>query len=468
MEPPEPLKFLFRLAGPAVQPLNQVVGGSCHNDCIVPLKPQACRDTVTPVSALSHRNSGQTAVRLLLILALLGLVFAFLIVTARNYIEVDEIELPNLIGMDISEATAVLARENIAAVSYPETIRDAAIDEVTSQTPPPGTLVRRGRTVSLGVHNPPGQARAPVLIGLTAEEALALAAEENLNLGQTNYAHNDAPAGIVISQSPEPGSGVDPAVGLQVTVSRGPELPPVPMPDVRGEMLDDAEQRLRAAGFISVSRVATGTTLNRPGSVISQEPSAGTVVDRSTPVFLGYGLAGSTVVQVPATAGRNSTMAQATLRSAGLVPGSIEYVDEPAVPLGSVIRTVPAAGSYTLVDTPVRLVVNAAPGSVALDEPSFSEPAVPAAPGPGPDLFPEGELGSRSVPFEFNPADQGIQALMEQRYDIMVVVEDDQGERTVLERNLPGGEAISTSVTVYGDALLRMYINGIFYMAWRP
>ena len=83
------------------------------------LKGCLSRDTVTPVSAYSHRNSGQTAVRLLFILALLGLVLAFLIVTARNYIEVDELELPNLIGMDISQATEVLARESGQAAADP-------------------------------------------------------------------------------------------------------------------------------------------------------------------------------------------------------------------------------------------------------------------------------------------------------------------------------------------------------------
>jgi len=421
------------------------------------------------VPALGHRNSGQSAVRLLIILALLGLVFAFLLVAARSYIEVDEVELPDLIGMDISEATAVLARDNITAIEYPENIRNAAINEVTSQVPPPGTHVRRGRTVSLGVHNPPGQARAPVLIGLTAEEALALARDANLNLGQIDYAHNDAPAGIVISQTPEAGSGVDPAVGLTVVVSRGPELPPVPLPDVRGLMLDQAEQQLRSRGFISISRVATGITHDRPGSVISQEPAAGTVVDRSVPVFLGYGLAAGTVVQVPAVAGQLPALAQSRLRSAGLVPASVEYVDDPAAANGTVVRTVPSAGSYTLADTPVRLVVNATAGSVVLQEqPASPELLVPDVQGERTELFPEGELGSRTVPFDFNPADQGIPSLMEQRYDLEVVVEDDQGERTVLERNMPAGEAISTSVTVYGDALLRMYINGIFYMAWRP
>ena len=414
----------------------------------------------------SH-DKGHAVTRLLLILALLGVVLALLIVSARNYVEVDEVALPNLVGMNIDEASALLAQENITAAAYPEFIRAASIDEVTSQAPPAGTIVRRGRTVSLGVHTPPSEARAPVLIGLTAEEALAQARQQSLNLGQIEYAHNDAPAGIVISQSPEPGSAVDPEVGLQVTVSRGQELPPVAMPDVRGLMLDDAEQRLRQAGFISVSRVAAGTTTNRPGSVVSQQPSAGAMVERSMPVYLSYSLAGDVVVQVPALRGQDAQTAQIRLRAERLAVAGIEYTDDPSVPTGTVVRTQPAAGSYMLANTPVRLVVNAAPGTV----PEFSDeaPAAGIEPGPGsPDLFPSGELGGRSVPFEFDPAAQGIPSLMNQRYDLRIVVEDDEGERTVLERNMPAGEALSTTVTVYGDALLRMYINEIFFMAWRP
>ncbi len=423
------------------------------------------------MSISSRRIAGRSAVRLLLILALLGLVLAFLVIAARGYIEVDEVALPNLVGLSITEATDVLAELNIQPVAYPEYIRAAVVDEVTSQTPPAGTVVRRGRTVSLGVHTPPGESRAPVLIGLTAEEALALAREQSLNLGQILYAHNDVPAGIVISQTPEAGNPVDPLEGLQVVVSRGPELPPVAIPDVRGLMLDEAEQRLRSMGFVSISRVATGTTPSRPGSVISQDPVAGTVVDRSTPVFLGYGLDSNVVVQVPALNGQFASTAQIQLRSAGLVPGSVQYVDDTSVATGAVVRTIPSAGSYTLAGTPVRLVVNGAAGSVTIggDQlPTIGENG--AAPGgsTAPELFPEGELGSRTVPFNFEPAAQGIDSLMEQRYDLRVVVEDERGEVTVLERNMPAGEGLSTDITVYGDALLRMYINEIFYMAWRP
>ena len=404
-----------------------------------------------------------------MILALLGLILAFLVVAARRYIEVDEVQLPDLVGLSITEAGDILADYNLEPIAYPEYIRAAQVDEVTSQTPPAGTIVRRGRTVSLGVHTPPSQERAPVLIGLTADEALALARELELNLGRIEYAHNDVPAGIVISQTPEPGNPVTEIDGLQVTVSRGPELPPVALPDVRGLSLDEAEQRLRSMGFVSVSRVAVGTTQVSPGSVISQEPAAGTVVDRSAQVFLGYGLAGNVVVQVPSVRNELASTAQVRLRSAGLIPASVEYVNEPSMARGMVVRTVPAAGSYTLANTPVHLVVNDAAGSVNIQGQDLPPDLPETGPVRGGDqLFPAGELGGRTVPFSFDPAAQGIPSLLEQRYDLRVVVEDDRGTRDVLERNMPAGEGLSTDITVYGDALLQMYINEVFFMAWRP
>ena len=419
------------------------------------------------MSDARRRGGGRAAIRLVLLLALLLFAFLLLLVAARNYIEVSEVELPDLLGMPFTEAEVLLARYDITPVSYEENIRIAEPGEITSQAPRPGTTVRRGRTVSLGVHTPPGGARAPVLIGLTAEEALAQARSESLNLGRIEYEDNDAPAGIVISQTPEPGSSVDPDAGLQVVVSRGPELPPVTMPDVKGQALDAAEQRLRSLGFISIGRVASGTTRGTPGLVTSQEPDAGRQVDRGTPVFLGYDLAADVVVQVPPLGGMHANTARVQLQRSGLAVGGVEYDDDPAAPAGTVLGSVPAAGTYTLNGTPVKIIVNGQPGSVALDPVDDRPPADETAAGRT-DLFPQDDLGGRDVPFSFDPASQGIPALLERRYDLRLVVEDERGERTVLDRDMPAGEGVETGVTVYGDALLRMYINDVFFMAWRP
>ena len=55
------------------------------------------------------RTSGQTAVRLLLVVLLLGLALVFTIIVARDYIEVQEVPLPDFIGLDVEAAQQQLA-----------------------------------------------------------------------------------------------------------------------------------------------------------------------------------------------------------------------------------------------------------------------------------------------------------------------------------------------------------------------
>jgi beta-lactam-binding protein with PASTA domain len=395
-------------------------------------------------------------------------VLVFTGLAAVRYFEVGELPLPDLLGVEAGQATALLAEHNLQAVTFSESISAAKAGTVTSQTPPPGTIVRQGRTVSLGVYAPPEDARAPHLVGLTIDQALRTTFNENLTLDLIEYAHDEAPSGQVIAQEPGTGLEIDPATGLRVVVSRGPELPPVAMPDVRGLLLAEAQQRLGAMGFTSVQRAATGTSFDRPGTVTGQQPAAGDVVPRSTPVTLSYALAASEVVQVPAVAGQSPLRVQMLLRSVGLQVGPIEYVDEPSVAAGAVVRTEPAA--YTLHGTPVKLYVNgtASTTPVELDREPLRTGLPADRPAPRPEIFPEGEFGSRSVPVTFDPAQMGSRALLERPYNLRFVVDDDRGERIILDRTVPAGEAVSTVVVVYGDALLQTYINDIFFQAWRP
>ena len=68
-----------------------------------------------------------------------------------------------------------------------------------------------------------------------------------------------------------------------------------------------------------------------------------------------------------------------------------------------------------------------------------------------------------------DPTSFGVRALTENDYRLELVISDERGERTVLDRRVPAGQAVSTSVTVYGnDALLQTFINGDPFQAWRP
>ena len=451
----------------------------------------------------------------LAILAVVVLVILSLALSAAvRYLRVDEIRLPDLRGMPYGEAAELLRSNDLEPVSYPENVSGVAVEVVTSQTPPPGSVVRKGRNVAIGVNRPPEAARAPVLQGLLLEQALNTVRAVNLRVESTSYLHSSQPAGRVIDQVPEPGEQVDAGEGLSIVVSRGPELPRVAMPDFTGVPVERAREQLAELGFRSVQAVPSGVSFDGPGLVANQEPAAGTEVRVSTPVKLGFRLSAREVVPVPGITGQSAQLAERMLRAAGLQIGHLLYVDDPAQPSGTVVSVEPE--TYTLRGTPVTLTLNARQGSFdelageddfdsffgddgfgdggfgddgfgdeGFGDDGFGRNGFGDDTGGGPadderqldragtdegdrveefDLEPSG----RRVSVTFDPATLGVRSLLERDYDLRLVVQDDNGERTVIDRRVDAGEPVSAVVMIEGDALLQTYINDVFFQAWRP
>ncbi|MEX2543043.1 MAG: PASTA domain-containing protein [Trueperaceae bacterium] len=413
--------------------------------------------------------------RLVLVVVLLGIILALSVVAAIRYLRVDEIQLPDLRGMQFGEAVSLLRDRSLVPVSYPENVPGAAIEAVTSQTPPPGAIVRQGRTVAIGVHRPPEASRAPVLVGLTADQAINTVTAVNLTLDNVDYAHSSQPAGRVIGQRPEPGERVDADAGLAIVVSRGPEQAQVTLPDLVGMPLERARQRLQELGIRRVESLAGGVSFDSPGTVSAQQPGAGEEVSSASPVVLSYNLSARQVVPVPSLVGQSADMASRLLRAAGLTVGELRYVDEAEVPRGSVVEVNPSG--FTLRGTPIALTVFAESGSLdelrsENDEDRFGparEEAGDVGGGPAEDARTDGDSGAgRRVTVTFDPALLGVRSLIERDYDLRLVVQDDEGERTVVDRRVRAGETVSAVVVVQGDAILQTYINGVFFQAWRP
>lgn len=428
-----------------------------------------------------------------MLLAVILLVILGLAVTAvQRYLRVDEIRLPDLAGMPYAEAAALLREQNLFPVSYPENVQGVPVEVVTSQTPPAGSVVRQGRNVAIGVNRPPEASRAPVLLGLLADQALNTARAVNLQLESVGYANSSQPAGRVIEQQPEPGERVGPGEGVSIVVSRGPSLPEIAMPDLVGVPVERARSQLRDLGLRSVQVIPSGVSFEAPGVVASQEPPAGSEIAVSTPVLLGYRLSAREVVPVPGVVGQSARLAERMLRAAGLQVGEVRYVEDPAIPSGTVVQASPA--SYTLRGSPVVLTLNAAQGSfddLGGDDPfDFGLGGNDFDDGFGPGGVDRGERGSRAgtsgdreepagnvgeipvsgrrVSVTFDPATLGVRSLLERDYDLRLVVQDDNGERTAIDRRVGAGESVSAIVVVEGDAMLQTYINDVFFQAWRP
>lgn len=418
-------------------------------------------------------------------LALLVAVGTFVALDVRSYFTVTEITLPNLVGLPYEQATATLRSEGLDPVTFVEHIAGMPAEVVSSQAPDPGTVVKRGRSVHLGVNTPPAEARIPDLVGLVQSDALQRAAELNLPVGTITFEPSERAAGRVIAQEPLGGERLGEERSLVLVVSSGNPTSVRQIPELAGTSVDDAEVALRALGFRLIERLPSAVSFIGPGSVVSTIPPAGEEVATSTPVILQYALSTANVVSVPDVIGFPQWRAQLALRAAQLELGEVTYLQDPAQPEG-VIAVQPTG--YTLPGTPVLLTVNGAEPTPLFPPDQFGgffdglTQQTPATPGgtpgaqPGQDFRPPGQQvvppaadGSRQVAFTFDPTNMGIRRLLEERYHLKVLVADEQGERVVLDRQLQPGQTVSTTIPVHGpDVMLQTYIDDVFFQAWRP
>lgn len=425
--------------------------------------------------------------RLVLIVAVLVATLLYALLNVRSYFQVSEIEVPELLGVSGEQAAQRLQSLGLEPVVFNETIVTAEVGAVTSQSPRAGTLVREGRRISLGVNVPSASVQVPIFVGRQSADINSELTELNLMVGEVTFDFSNQPQGTVLGQNPEPGAVVSTGTAVNLTVSRGSNIQMVSVPDVTGENVEAAQRQLRELGFTNIRTVAGGVSFDNPGSVLDQLPLPGESVPLSTGITLAYALSTDAVVPVPALQGLPLSNVQALLRAQGLTVGALTYIDDPEQPRG-VVSYQPVG--YTLLGSPVSIVVN---GDEQLEverpidlfdgfgEPTTTRPPSTASPirtitgTPGTDsqtntsstteAVPE---GGRVIPFNFNPASQGLRSLENQSYKLTLVVSDDNGERTVIDRTLEAGEGVNETVTVFGDALLQTYINDLLFQAWNP
>ena len=424
----------------------------------------------------------------LLACLLMVLFTGYLIVTTMmRYFSVSEISLPDVRGMSSEDALATLEGLGFNPKTYSQIVSGEPLNTVTAQSPEAGAVVRQGRSISLGI-NSSGDIVVPLLTGSTQEQAKNILAALGLELGEVSYAFSDIPQDQVLSQVPQQSMLVTPNTKVAVVVSRGPNVPMVAMPEVRGLGIEAAQQRLKSLGFSIVDAIPSSVSSDRPQTVTQQSPGAKEMVTTSTRITLGYSLSSSVVVQVPSLVGSTLQNAQTTLQSVGLTLGPVSYINDPAKPAG--ISTY-APSRYTVYGAPIIVEFNGfepipTPGVVATLLPTPSPTPSPAqsvqvtltpqetpaqVENPVEDIVQTpppitSNDGSRELPFSFDPKDQGISALLEKPYNLRLVVEDDQGERDLYIRTVPAGEAVVATFKVYGQAQLKEYINDILFQGW--
>ena len=238
---------------------------------------------------------------LLMLLVAVALLAA---ITTMNFaIHGAEVQVPPLKGMTVADARSETAGLGLNLnVDNRYYSGDVATGHILSQSPAPGTVVRREWQVRVAESLGPQKVDVPDTVGLeqrVAELELRRAGLEVGAVAQLPYAM--AAEGTVLAQDP-PAHAQDiaqPSINLLVAAPDDEAPDGYVMPDLVGLPVVSAQSALAKVGIkaatpmyvsVPVGPMGTGNALPvlplKPGAVTAQTPAEGTRVDQSTMVKL--------------------------------------------------------------------------------------------------------------------------------------------------------------------------------------
>ncbi len=264
--------------------------------------------------------------------------------------------VPDVAGTPQSDAqTAIIgAGFTVGTVTQSYSLTVAA-GSVISQDPAAGTLAPPDAAVNLIVSQGLQPVAVPNVVGMSQADAQAAILAAGFSVGNVVQGSSaTVPAGLVMGQNPVAGAMALPGAAVELAVSQGPQ--PVAVPNVVGRTQSDAQAVITGAGF----SVGTTTQAYSPtvpaGSVIGQDPAAGTVMVPGTAVNFVVSQ-GPQPVAVPDVAGKTQADAQAAITGAGLAVGAVTQQYSDTVPEGSVVSQNPAAGTLLSPGAAVSLAI---------------------------------------------------------------------------------------------------------------
>ncbi|HVZ84934.1 MAG TPA: PASTA domain-containing protein [Terracidiphilus sp.] len=238
-----------------------------------------------------------------LVMVLVAVALLSAITTMHFAIHGAEVDVPALKGMTVAEARSQTAGLGLTLdVDNRYYSGDVAAGHILSQSPAPGTVVRREWRVRVAESLGPQKVDVPDTVG--SDQRLAALQLRRAGLDVSTVARlpwDGAAEGDVIAQDPPAhAQGIArPSVSLLTAAPPDTSADGFVMPDLTGMPVVTAQQQLAAVGIKTATPTfvdvpippvgAAGTTPappTAPGSVVGQQPAAGARVDQTTQVQL--------------------------------------------------------------------------------------------------------------------------------------------------------------------------------------
>lgn len=323
----------------------------------------------------------------------------------------------------------------------------------------------------------------PHLIGMSAVDATN--SLQNVGLSaRIDLVDSDQSKDTVISQVPTSGNKVERGKIVTIKVSRGGTQTQIP--DVRGMEFSEAVKTLDASGFKTGTVTRVTDNLKPSGTVIAQNPASPALVlnNRMVELLVSEGAPGrAEMVVVPDMKGQTEKLARQILEQSDLSVAKIITVESNQVPVGSVLRTQPRAGSRVPHGNAVTLYLakevastppqeTQPPGSGISTQPetrrndSPSQPAQPTQP-QQPNPTPETPAPTQPTATSPTPA-AGTQKTAKIRYQVpplsralplKITINDQLGTRVLRDQQARGGEYITMDIGYTGKATVTVQLD---------
>ena len=221
---------------------------------------------------------------------------------------------------------------------------------------------------------------APDFKGMTMQQAQDMAEQMDIKVKEGEEVISDeVDKGLIVSQTPEPGQTIKTGSTVTVNISKG--LGDGSVPDLTGKMKDDLSEYLEAAGF-KLGAVTTKSSDQPEGTVLSQNPKAGSEVEKGTAIDVVVSDGSKAKATVPYLVGKSLSEAQGELAAAGLSAGKVSYDYSSSYAEGEVMWQQYDAGAMIDKKSSVKLRVSKGPAPTTTTTTTAPAPTEPELDGP--------------------------------------------------------------------------------------
>lgn len=210
-------------------------------------------------------------------LAGVGIASAFAVVLLL--LRQEEVRMPDLSGRDIVSVIEIVTQQGLQLkVDRREPHPDMPRDAVISQSPAPGSGIKKGRQVRVVVSQGPSDMQAPKLVGEHFRKADIMIRQAGFFPGDVSrVASERIERDMVIAQDPQAGSPLERGGTISMLVSAGKKAHTLVMPKLSGKKAEEALRVIDRMGMQRrvISRASTTGTPTGGRIVVSQKPAAG-------------------------------------------------------------------------------------------------------------------------------------------------------------------------------------------------